>query len=114
MIKLLAKNKVFENGSNIPELTVVLVWTECGMKYYKAHLEKKSSICISDSAYGYFITFLHSLVESADCNMYKRVLIVQFESSCATLSESPELPMNRLKRYTMPNHFNLLIQALTR
>lgn len=113
LLDLLKKNKT-HGKTLVPEVSVVIVLTECGIAHHQAQLkgtflEYKEQETLDS----YFAVALKTLKEDSNTNMYTRVHVVEF-NSFKVPAKSPEIFINALTRYKMPKHFKELVRALIR
>jgi len=113
LLDLLKRNKT--SGKDLtPEVTIVIVLTECGIAHHQAQLKgSRLEYKEQESLDAYFPLALKTLKEDSNTNMYNRVHMVEF-TSFKVPAKSPEIFINALTRYKMPKHFKELVRALLR
>ncbi|XP_065342597.1 uncharacterized protein LOC135941192 [Cloeon dipterum] len=113
LLELLRKNKTSVNQL-FPEVTIVVVLTECGMSHHLAQMKgTRLEYKEPESLDSYFAFALKNLKEDTNSNMYNRVHVVEFDSFKVP-PKSPEIFINALTRYRMPKHIKELVRALLR
>ncbi|XP_059470556.1 uncharacterized protein LOC132193726 [Neocloeon triangulifer] len=113
LLELLRKNKTFGKGL-FPEVTVVIVLSECGIAHHVAQMKgTRLEYKEQESFDSFFPLALKTLKEDVQTNMYNRVHVVEF-SAFKIPAKSPEIFINALTRYKMPRHLKELVRALLR